>query len=142
MPEPKWGVVPLKGKYCHSCVDTLTNFRLRRYEILPMCREDLDQLMHNGDFQRIRDLMRKETRMSQRFSYVKYDEASTEKQETFKHLFEDVEEFATANLPDSRAKSLLMTALEEAYMWTGKAIRDEQMERESKAEHVPERSQA
>lgn len=78
--------------------------------------------------------------MSQRFSYVKYDDASVEKQETFKQLFEDIEEFAAANLPESRARSLLMTALEEAYMWTGKAIRDEQIARESQPEHTPERS--
>lgn len=140
MPEPKWAIVPLKGKYCRNCVDTLTSFRLRRYAILPMCREDFEQFMRNGDMDRTRDLMRKETKMSQRFSYVKYDDASVEKQETFKQLFEDIEEFAAANLPESRARSLLMTALEEAYMWTGKAIRDEQIARESQPEHTPERS--
>jgi len=140
MPEPKWGIVPLEGKYCRSCVDTLTRFRLRRYELLPMCREDLDQFLHNGDFDRTRDLMRKETKMSQRFSYVKYDEKSVEKQETFKRLFEDIEAYAVGNLPESRARSLLLTELENAYMWTGKAIRDEQIARDSQPEHVPERT--
>lgn len=77
--------------------------------------------------------------MSQRFSYVKYDEQSTAAQETIKQQFEVLEALVDA-LPDSRAKSLCLTALEEAYMWTGKAIRDAQIARESQPEHVPERS--
>ena len=32
-------------------------------------------------------------------------------------------------LPDGRAKSLALTALEECYMWIGKAIRDIQLAR-------------
>lgn len=78
--------------------------------------------------------------MSQRFSYVKYDADSTAKQEGFKKLFEAVEDFAEENLEDGRAKSLLLTALEESYMWSGKAIRDEQIARNSQTEHVAERT--
>lgn len=78
--------------------------------------------------------------MSQRFSYVKYDAQSIEKQEVLKKMFEGIEEYATKELMEGRAKSLLMTALEEAYMWTGKAIRDEQMVRDVLAKHAPERS--
>jgi hypothetical protein len=33
-----------------------------------------------------------------------------------------------------------MTKLEEAYMWTGKAIRDDQIARNSMTEHVAERT--
>lgn len=77
--------------------------------------------------------------MSQRFSYVKYDEQSIQKQETFKQMFEAIEDYANLALTDSRPKSLLMTALEEAYMWTGKAIRDEQIARDSQTAHTPER---
>jgi len=77
--------------------------------------------------------------MSSRFDYVKYDEISVDKQETFKHFFEDIEAYAMDALPDSRARSLLLTALEEAYMWTGKAIRDDQIKRVA-SPHVPERS--
>lgn len=77
--------------------------------------------------------------MSQRFSYVKYDSASTEIQETIKKQFEAVEHIVDA-LPNGRAKSLVMTHLEEAYMWTGKAIRDDQISRGSQTAHVPERS--
>lgn len=77
--------------------------------------------------------------MSQRFSYVKYDDKAQHDQEHFKKLFESIEEFANSILMDGRAKSLVMTHLEEAYMWTGKAIRDEQVKRGSQTEHVPER---
>jgi hypothetical protein len=77
--------------------------------------------------------------MSQRFTYVKYDEVSTEKQETFKKLFEEIERFAEVSLKDSREKSLFMTAIEEAYMWTGKAIRNEQIMRGMPSNHVAER---
>lgn len=77
--------------------------------------------------------------MSKTFSYVKYDYQSIQKQETFKQMFEAIEDYANLTLKDSRPKSLLKTALEEAYMWTGKAIRDEQIERDSQPEHTPER---
>lgn len=77
--------------------------------------------------------------MSGRFDYVKYDERSKVNQETFKKHFENLELVVDA-LPDSRAKSLVLTHLEEAYMWTGKAIRDAQIARGSQTEHVPERS--
>lgn len=79
--------------------------------------------------------------MSGRFDYVKYDSISTHQQEVFKNKFGDIEAFANETLADSRAKSLLMTALEEAYMWTGKAIRDEQIKRSINTEHVPERGE-
>jgi len=69
--------------------------------------------------------------MSNTFSYVKYDQESIRKQETFKTMFEAIEDFANLSLKDSRPKSLLKTALEEAYMWTGKALRDEQIERDN-----------
>lgn len=77
--------------------------------------------------------------MSHRFTYVKYDEKSIEIQEAFKKQFEAIEAVANDQLHDGRAKSLLMTALEEAYMWTGKAIRDQQMARDSQPANVPER---
>jgi len=79
--------------------------------------------------------------MSRRFDYVKYDSESTSLQETFKELFLDIEELAEQSFSkESRAKALLMTYLEIAYMWTGKAIRDQQIENDSQPDHVPERS--
>lgn len=73
---------------------------------------------------------------NKRFSHVAYDEISKKKQEAFKALFEAIEDFAELSLDNGRAKSLLLTALEEGYMWTGKAIRDEQIARNSQVEHV------
>lgn len=75
-----------------------------------------------------------------RFNYVQYDKISTKTQEEFKEMFEKLEKFANEALPDSREKSLFMTALEEAYMWTGKAIRNEQIKRGVQVEHAPRRS--
>jgi hypothetical protein len=63
-----------------------------------------------------------------RFDYVKYDEQSTNMQIAFNKKFGDLAETLEA-LPDSREKSLVLTKLEEAYMWIGKAIRDEQIAR-------------
>ena len=76
--------------------------------------------------------------MTNTFSYVRYDEQAVAKQEEFKKLFETIEEFADKNLDNGRYKSLLKTGLEEAYMWSGKAIRDEQIARNG-AEHEPAR---
>ncbi len=78
--------------------------------------------------------------MSQRFSYVKYDDKSVRRQEALKVMFEDIDKFVEHELPASRERSLVLTALEEAYMWTGKAIRDEQIARGAQPEHVPERT--
>lgn len=64
-----------------------------------------------------------------RFSYIRYDETSAAIQQLLKEKFEEIE--AALNvLSDGRAKSLCLTSLEEAYMWTGKAIRDDQIARE------------
>jgi len=78
--------------------------------------------------------------MSGRFNYVKYDEVSAKKQSDLKASFEQVEKLAEESLPEGRAKSLLLTHLEIAYMWSGKAIRDEQVSRDSQPHNVPERS--
>jgi hypothetical protein len=75
-----------------------------------------------------------------RFDYVQYDPESILAQAEFKNLFTSIEVFANKTLKDSRPKSLLMTALEEAYMWTGKAIRDQQISRVSLIADLPERS--
>jgi hypothetical protein len=74
-----------------------------------------------------------------RFSYVRYDAEAQVKQQEFKALFEAIEAHAEKVLGASRPKSLLMTALEEAYLWTGKAIRDEQIARDGAAAEQKER---
>ena len=69
---------------------------------------------------------------------MKYDAPSVKLQNDFRELFERIESLASGTLPESRAKSLLMTKIEEAYMWVGKAIRDEQLKNRT-AEEQPER---
>jgi hypothetical protein len=77
--------------------------------------------------------------MSVRFSYVKYDQKSMEVQAKLRAQFEAIET-TLAELPDGRPKSLCLTALEEAYMWTGKAVRDAQIARTGQVDEQPERS--
>jgi hypothetical protein len=72
-----------------------------------------------------------------RFSYVKYDESATRQQDSFKKMFENLENFVDS-LEDGRAKALVYTKLEEAYMWIGKSIRDSQVAHRQ-AEEQPER---
>jgi len=70
--------------------------------------------------------------MSNRFSYVQYDDKAAGQQQELKAAFESVEALCD-KLEDGRAKSLVMTSLEEAYMWTGKSIRDSQIKRNGSA---------
>ena len=62
-----------------------------------------------------------------RFDYVKFDEKAFDKQASMKEAFMYIEALVEKTLIEGRAKSLVFTRLEEAYMWVGKAIRDEQL---------------
>lgn len=62
-----------------------------------------------------------------RFDYVQYTEASQEISKNMKELFINLEEEIDKQLSNGRAKSLVLTKLEETYMWIGKAIRDDQL---------------
>ena len=77
-----------------------------------------------------------------RFDYIKYDIDSIASQELFKRLCIQLENGIEAVLVPSRPKSLAITALEECYMWVGKAIRDEQIARDGSAELQEERSKS
>lgn len=77
--------------------------------------------------------------MSNRFSYVRYDEHAAAQQQMFKERFESLERMV-GTLADGRAKSLVLTKLEEAYMWVGKSIRDDQIARTGKVDEQPERN--
>lgn len=77
-----------------------------------------------------------------RFNYVRYDEYHSKLQESFKAKFEELERSVTLDLPDSRAKALVLTKIEEAYMWVGKAIRDNQIALGGDASHIAERTQS
>lgn len=74
------------------------------------------------------------------FSYVKYDQAATEQQALFKTAFEQLEKLAST-LEPGRPAALVLTKLEEAYMWVGKSIRDRQIKRNGGfVDEQPERS--
>lgn len=72
--------------------------------------------------------------MDTRFDYVKYDDKAQNLQESVKSQFLCVEAMLNGGISEGRAKSLALTKLEEAYMWVGKAIRDEQIKRNGSAE--------
>ena len=63
-----------------------------------------------------------------RFSQVAYDILAQATQQSLKKSFESIEKQIDA-LPNGRPKALSLTALEEAYMWADKAIRDDQLQR-------------
>ncbi len=66
------------------------------------------------------------------FDYVAYDELAQKQQAHFKEVFMALEQ-QVGGLRPSRPASLVKTKLEEAYMWVGKAIRDEQIARNGSA---------
>ena len=76
--------------------------------------------------------------MASRFDYVRYDQDVQKLHDEAKILVLSVEAFLE-RLPAGRAKSLALTALEETYMWIGKAIRDEQIARNGSAPLMEER---
>ncbi len=77
--------------------------------------------------------------MGQRFSYIKYDPQSIALQQELKELFEQLE-LTSEKLSAPRPKALMLTALEEAYMWSGKAVRDDQIARTGNLEEQKDRS--
>lgn len=77
--------------------------------------------------------------MKTRFSYIRYDESSTKQSEEAKDLCEQMESFINS-LGAGRPQSLALTSLEETFMWIGKAIRDNQLQRDSQTEHIAERT--
>lgn len=62
-------------------------------------------------------------------SYVKYDDDSAQKSVSLKNKVEILSTEICANLTPSRERSLAVTKLEEAFMWIGKAIRNDQIYR-------------
>lgn len=67
-------------------------------------------------------------RMTQRFDHIRFDEISLTKAHGLRVAFENVEDLLD-KLPPSRGRMFCFKALEEAFMWAGKAIRDEQIHR-------------
>lgn len=66
------------------------------------------------------------------FDYVQYDYKAQELQNAAKEAVQKVHTLVEA-LPPGRYRSLAITSLEEAYCWIGKAIRDNQIQRNGSA---------
>ena len=75
-----------------------------------------------------------------RFDYVRYGTIATVDQQYFKDLVTRLESSIEKDLVSPQAKALALTKLEECYMWIGKAIRDDQIARDKKADLQEERS--
>ena len=81
-----------------------------------------------------------------RFDYVQYDDKAQALQSVFKAKMSDLEALVdmisrTSEHPKAsgRASALAITKLEEAYMWIGKAIRDDLIARTGSAPLQEER---
>jgi hypothetical protein len=77
--------------------------------------------------------------VNSRFDYVKYDEKAVEAQGNAKVACSGLEMLINA-INSPRARALALTKLEEVYMWMGKGIRDDQIERNGSAPLQEERN--
>jgi len=68
-----------------------------------------------------------------RFDYVEYDKEAIETQKLFKKMFIDLESTVNLHIKCGRSKALVMTNLEETYMWVGKGVRNDQIEKNGSA---------
>lgn len=75
-----------------------------------------------------------------RFDYVKYDDKAQADQSLLKDAIASIEQTVNDVIKCPRSKALVMTKLEEAYMWIGKGIRNDQIERNGSAELQEERN--
>lgn len=81
-----------------------------------------------------------------RFDYVKYDEKAQKTQTFFKETCSELELILDELVPPNtrseavRYKDLALTALEEFYAWVGKAIRENQIQRNGSAALQEERT--
>lgn len=78
--------------------------------------------------------------MVSRFDYVKYDVDGVMQQGLFKGAFMAIDESIQSILPDSDYRKEAIKHLEISYMMIGKAIRDEQIERNGSAPLQEERN--
>lgn len=74
-----------------------------------------------------------------RFDYIAYDEIAKEQQVFVKEIVTNLEN-VLMSIDQGRSVSLALTKLEEVYMWSGKAIRDSQIERNNGADLQEQRS--
>lgn len=64
-----------------------------------------------------------------RFDYVAYDDTATKQQAEIKAAVQHVESLLEKNIKCGRSKAAAINALEVTYMWTGKGIRNDQLDR-------------
>jgi hypothetical protein len=74
------------------------------------------------------------------FDYIKFDKQSTANQASIKEVFTTLETVILHKLNHSRYRALAITALEEAYSWVGKAVREDQLKRGGENELEEKRS--
>lgn len=75
-----------------------------------------------------------------RFDYVKYDGFAERLQNEFKLAVGAMEISINSHIKCERSKALALTKLEECYMWIGKGIRNDQIERNGSAPLQEERT--
>lgn len=75
-----------------------------------------------------------------RFDYVKYDSEAIHQQACFKARCETIEAEINDFVKCPRSKALALTKLEEVYMWIGKGIRNDQVERNESTSLQEERT--
>lgn len=69
-----------------------------------------------------------------RYDFVKYDEQAAKLSNEYKQRFQELECYLYADLgKGGRSLATALTKIEEAFMWVGKAIRDNQIERNGSA---------
>lgn len=78
--------------------------------------------------------------VSTRFDYIQYDEVHTAISETFKKEFVFLEQMIKTMLPEGREKSLVLTNLEQTYMWIDKSLKEDQIKVNGEQEHLPSRN--
>lgn len=74
-----------------------------------------------------------------RFDSISWDDKAFDDQLLLKVYYQGIEQCVLSTTLPGRAQALALTALEESYMWCGKAIRDAQIERGGSAPLMEER---
>lgn len=69
--------------------------------------------------------------MSERFTYIHYNETGLGERNHIMEKFKELE-WLIEQLEDGRAKSMVYTNLEEAFMWAEKSIKESQVKRTKK----------
>jgi hypothetical protein len=58
-----------------------------------------------------------------RFDYIAYDQDHQRLSSEFRLFYQNLEEAILAGLPEGRERALVLTKLEESFMWVGKTLK-------------------